>query len=481
MANNIHALGKQSPRVDAVRPIRNKNLHRRMTLSTEQTEGEVSQVRLPISPTLMKSPSGIGRSSAVSPPSPQAGHELSREAPWLTRTTRLQSGSMKGVSNMRMILCLQASMLVLVSCLYLPAYSQVSYANMAYLGNEAWGTITCVAFDPSGRYLLLGKWVSGEGIISILQINNQEVQMPEKARFHWVMRTQDEPFFLLGHRGEITDIVFSKDGKLLATASAEEGDLYCQDCARTVKLWDASTYKLKATVAHPQSVKKLAFSPDGKKMAVASYATPKVTIWDTEQYTQIASLDGITYPVQSLVYTPEGNRLLTAGSGENGMELIAWDVSGIVPEEIHRESWEKRGTCILSQDGSLVGVSEWSGQQTTVRIWKNSPDWKGGEWLPYEVTTATSKLNYQLHDLQSPMAFSPDAQILAFGGWGLVFWNGKETKGVRASSLGKGKSITFSPDGRLIAVANTNTAVGAQIWMATTKIPEYRGGTITVQ
>ncbi|MDZ8139893.1 MAG: hypothetical protein RM049_32165, partial [Nostoc sp. DedQUE04] len=74
---------------------------------------------------------------------------------------------------------------------------------------------------------------------------------------------------LTGHTNSVYGISFSPDGKMLASASADN----------TVKLWDTSTGKeIKTLTGHTNSVWGISFSPDGKMLASAS-ADNTVKLW----------------------------------------------------------------------------------------------------------------------------------------------------------------------------------------------------------
>jgi WD40 repeat protein len=141
-----------------------------------------------------------------------------------------------------------------------------------------------------------------------------------------------------GYKHFMTGVALSPDGKLLATGGSHE-----------LKLWDTTTGKEMAVLAHSNALATLAFSPDGKLLAsgcsrgpvmvwdVAArkpFASldalmafgglhPRITLWDEqagEQFTSFVSLNGPGHP---LAFSPDGSRL--AGAGNRVVKL--WDVN----------------------------------------------------------------------------------------------------------------------------------------------------------
>ncbi len=127
----------------------------------------------------------------------------------------------------------------------------------------------------------------------------------------WDAVSGQEVLTLSGHTGTIQGGAFSPDGKFIATASWDH----------TVKVWDAMTGQELFSLSKDTELTDVAFSPDGKRLA-ASGNDGTATVWDVSAALNtgisasegrvLYTLSGHTALVARIAFSPDGRYLATA-------------------------------------------------------------------------------------------------------------------------------------------------------------------------
>jgi WD40 repeat protein len=132
---------------------------------------------------------------------------------------------------------------------------------------------------------------------------------------------------LTGHIDAVREIAFSPDGARLATASFDG----------SVKVWDASSGReLRTFSGHNASVFGVVFSPDGKTIATAS-GDKTAKLWDANTGDVLLTLhapNGLT----GVAFSPDGSQLATAGrDGTNRIYLLkVEDLAALAKQRVTR-------------------------------------------------------------------------------------------------------------------------------------------------
>jgi WD40 repeat protein/serine/threonine protein kinase len=107
-----------------------------------------------------------------------------------------------------------------------------------------------------------------------------------------------------------------------------------------------------------ESTENAAFSPDGGKVAVASYLG-YARMWDTRNWKQLATFSGFLLGAHSVAFSPDGRRLAVGSLGREAVKI--WDAEGL--QELL--TIEGKGGAFLrtsfSPDGNIVGSMNYQG------------------------------------------------------------------------------------------------------------------------
>jgi WD40 repeat protein len=171
----------------------------------------------------------------------------------------------------------------------------------------------------------------------------------------WDVATGQERHTLPGHSWGILEVVFSPDGRTLASASANS----------FVRLWDPETgAEIKTTppLRHFAPATSVAFSPDGLYLASAGM-DPTVKIWDKATWREWRTLRDPTGGIKSVAWSPDGRRL--AWGGTDATVKIGDPTTGKILRTLRgHTAWV--GGVALSPDGQWIASAS---LDRTVKLW----------------------------------------------------------------------------------------------------------------
>ena len=263
---------------------------------------------------------------------------------------------------------------------------------------------------------------------------------PDLRGFEWYYLQrlcQQDLRTLHGHTNMVMGVAYSPDGCRLASASWDQ----------SVKVWDAATGRELLTLkGHTNAVNVVAYSPDGRRLASGSNDR-SVKLWDAATGQELRTLNGHADGVWGLAFSPDGRHLASAGRDR---VLKMWDA--VTGQELRTLKGHVNAVMevAFSPDGRrLASASE----DRSVRVW----DAATGQ----ELLTIAGHLR-----MVNAVAYSPDGHRLASGSTDqtVKLWDAATGQELRTlyGHTSDVFAVAFSPDGRRLASAGADQTV--KVW-----------------
>jgi WD40 repeat protein len=262
------------------------------------------------------------------------------------------------------------------------------------------------------------------------------------------------------HRGDVGDLTFSGDGRRLATAGTNE-----------VKLWDATTlqeFRWLPNVPREAAQSGMAFSPDGKRLAVARSTRTflsQVALCDAHTCQEVSSFGERSSRISALAFSPDGKHLAVASSSISEVwATLRWAAGTLASLPITVELWDastgQRVRTFCKRKASVVSLSFSPKGEHLAAVVQSEGEQPAAPYTVLVWNVATGQELWTLPHACSRVPFSPDGRSLA-----QVVLEGEETVvSLVEATTGKPactvrlpyaapKAAVFSPDGRRLALA----------------------------
>jgi WD40 repeat protein/predicted Ser/Thr protein kinase len=285
------------------------------------------------------------------------------------------------------------------------------------------GAVIRVAFAPGGRRLVSAS-LSGDTGHGWARDDTVRV---------WEVDPEATLPVLRGHTSYVYPVAFSPDGRWIASGSWDN----------MVRLWDAATGEPCATLPHPSIVRTLAFGPGGRWLVTSSDGNDRLRIWDVATARIRKEIRGPGMSVRFLALSPDGRRVAATSWDEPIKEHMT-----VCAVRSGKRLFSAKGVALVySPDGRWLAFLDADAKTVLLR-----------DARTHEVA---SRLSVPENSV-SGAVFSPDSRLLALYGRDRIVRLWQIDGGATRELRGHTDEIfagAFHPDGTRLATAGRDRAI----------------------
>lgn len=351
------------------------------------------------------------------------------------------------------------------------------------------GAVLSVSFSPDEQQIvsadetgIIKLWNRSGELIQTFQGHQQEIwsikfspdsQMIASASNDNTVKlwNRDGTLFqtLRGHEKSVNSVNFSPDSRLLVTASTDT----------TIKLWTYDGILVSTLRGHRNTVNQVIFLLN-QGMLISASADGSIRFWELKNLPVVVQPDNKIY---NAIFNP--NRQFIA-SVSNDNTAIIWRSASLIPQLIFKDHTDIVNNLTFSPNGEIIASAS---NDKTVKLWNAegevlntinhdfsvwtvdfSPDGQQIASVSDDRIIRLWGINGELQetlmghtDRINDLSFSQDGEMIASVGDNTIkIW---DAKGSLIRDLSQGSlfsTVTFSPQGKLLAVAKGDGSV--KLW-----------------
>jgi WD40 repeat protein len=298
-------------------------------------------------------------------------------------------------------------------------------------------SIVSAAFSGDGKWLVTGS-----------KDNTARV---------WEVASGKQTLLLSGNTSQVDSVAFSPDGAKVLTGS------------NTARLWNITNDNQQLIVSAPAGITASALAQDGKTIVIGD-ENGNTSLWDLNTGKLLRNFPRDSHDVKSMAFSPDGKLVaISIRSGTDSVNVNLYDPStGELLKTFTSDNSLQPfiGTLSFSSDSNMLLVGY---EDDIARLW----DVSSGQVLRLIKGNDPSNRS-------GGITFSPDGNLVILDG-GKIWWNISTGGQVKFPDAMRGNKVVFSADGSLVAIVNFDNSVS--VWKVATQqlVKSFSGHTDQVK